>query len=34
VKPKLAIISPFVEPDAKEEAAFHGIPVFTRISLK
>ena len=34
VKPKLAIISPFVEPDAKEETAFHGIPVFTRISLK
>jgi len=34
VKPKLAIISPFVEPDAKEEAAFHGIPVFTRTSLK
>ena len=34
VKPKLAIISPFVEPDAKEEAEFHGIPVFTRISLK
>ena len=34
VKPKLAIISPFVEPDAKEEAEFHGIPVFTRTSLK
>jgi len=34
VKPKLAIISPFVEPDAKEEAAFHGIPVFTHTSLK
>ena len=34
VKPKLAIISPFVEPDAKEEAEFHGIPVFTRTLLK
>ena len=34
VKPKLAIISPFVEPDAKEEAEFQGIPVFTRTSLK
>jgi len=34
VKPKLAIISPFVEPDAKKEAEFHGIPVFTRTSLK
>ena len=34
VKPKLAIISPFVEPDAKEEAEFHEILVFTRTSLK
>jgi len=34
VKPKLAIISPFVEPDAKEEAELQGIPVFTHTSLK
>ena len=34
VKPKLVIISPFVEADAREEAEFHGIPVFTHTSLK
>ena len=34
VKPKLAIISPFVEPDAKEEAELQGIPVFIHTSLK
>ena len=33
VKPKLAIISPFVEEDAKEEAKSLGIPVFTRTSV-
>ena len=30
VKPKLVIISPFVEDDAKEEAELQDIPVFTR----
>ena len=33
VKPKLVIISPFVEEDAKEEAELQGIPVFTRTSV-
>ncbi len=33
VKPKLVIISPFVEADAKEEAELQGIPVFTRTSV-
>jgi hypothetical protein len=33
VKPELAIISPFVEADAKEEAEFYGIPLFTRTAV-
>jgi len=33
VKPKLVIISPFVEDDAKEEAELQDIPVFTRTSV-
>jgi Protein of unknown function (DUF1626). len=33
VKPELAIISPFVEEDAKEEAEFYGIPLFTRTAV-
>ncbi|MBE9595128.1 MAG: hypothetical protein IMF19_16810, partial [Proteobacteria bacterium] len=30
VTPKLAIISPFIEADAKEEAEFYAIALFTR----
>jgi len=33
VTPKLAIISPFIEADAKEEAEFYGITLFTRTSV-
>ena len=33
VKPKLVIISPFVEEDAKEEAELQDIPLFTRTSV-
>ncbi len=33
IKPKLLIISPFVEPDAKEEAKTFNIPVFTHTYL-
>jgi hypothetical protein len=32
MNPKLAIISPFVEEDVKEEAKSLGIPLFTRTS--
>ena len=33
VTPKLAIISPFIEADAKEEAEFYAISLFTRTSV-
>ena len=33
ITPKLAIISPFIEADAKEEAEFYGIALFTRTSV-
>ena len=33
VTPKLAIISPFIEANAKEEAEFYGIALFTRTSV-
>jgi len=30
ITPKLAVISPFIEADAKEEAEFYAISLFTR----
>ena len=33
ITPKLAIISPFIEADAKEEAEFYGIALFTRTTV-